>query len=213
MKILCWNTNEAVWNHWNQVTRAELVLVRAKTLSETYQLLENAAADFAYCFIYLADETFSEQVEQVVSLHSKYPNHKIIVFPNKASQDAALRLFSVGINGQCAPYIGRQQLELVMEVVDSGEIWGGKSFIEKLIMQNASVLETQSRDVSLDDLSERENKVAHLVAQGLSNKEVAKRLDITERTIKAHLTAIFKKTTAKDRLSLAMLVQKSHKVH
>ena len=213
MKILCWNTNEAVWNHWNQVTRAELVLVRAKTLSETYQLLENAAADFEYCFIYLADETFSEQVEQVVSLHSKYPNHKIIVFPNKSSQEAALRLFSVGINGQCAPYIGRQQLELVMEVVDSGEIWGGKSFIEKLIMQNATVLETQSRDVSLDDLSERENKVAHLVAQGLSNKEVAKRLDITERTIKAHLTAIFKKTTAKDRLSLAMLVQKSHKVH
>ncbi len=213
MKILCWNTNEAVWNHWNQVTRSDLTLVRAKNLSETYQLLKNAAADFAYCFIYLEDENFSEQVEQVVTLHSQYPENKVIVFPNKASQEAALRLLSVGINGQCQPFIGRQQLELVLNVVDSGEIWGGKAFIEKLIKQTAAVLETEARDVELDDLSERENKVAHLVAQGLSNKEVASNMNVTERTIKAHLTAIFKKTSAKDRLSLAMLVQKSHKVH
>jgi DNA-binding NarL/FixJ family response regulator len=60
-----------------------------------------------------------------------------------------------------------------------------------------------SADLSL--LTSREKAVAELVAAGKSNKEVARDLDITERTVKAHLSAAFEKLQVRDRLQLVLL--------
>lgn len=210
MKILCWNTDEAVWKHWCQVVSADTRLVRVEDRTGVYDLLTQAPSDFSYCFVYLEDQTFSQQVEDVVALRSAFPKQKVIVFPNQSSQSAALRLFSVGVSGQCAPYIGKEQLSLVLSVVDSGEIWGGKAFIQQLIMQSAATATSYDRE--LEDLSERELDVAQFIAKGLSNKQIALEMDITERTVKAHLTSIFKKTNTKDRLALALLAQARHSV-
>ncbi|WP_409419331.1 LuxR C-terminal-related transcriptional regulator [Marinomonas sp. RS-M-Aa-14] len=210
MKILCWNTDEAVWKHWCQVVTADTQLVRVENRTEVYDLLTQASSDFRYCFVYLEDQTFSQQVEDVVALRSAFPKQKVIVFPNQASQSAALRLFSVGVSGQCAPYIGKEQLSLVLSVVGSGEIWGGKAFIQQLIMQSAATATSYDRE--LEDLSERELDVAQFIAKGLSNKQIALEMNITERTVKAHLTSIFKKTNTKDRLALALLAQARHSV-
>ena len=58
---------------------------------------------------------------------------------------------------------------------------------------------------ALADLSKRGYQVAALVAEGLNNRDVADRLDITERTVKAHLSSAYAKTSAKSRLGLARL--------
>lgn len=221
MKILCWNTDEAVWNHWNKVVDSTISLVRVRSFEEVNVALSKPQDAFKYCFIYLEDKLFSENVERVVSLRQAYPEQTVIVFPNQASQAAALRLFSVGVSGQCSPYIGQEQLKLVLSVVSSGEIWGGKAFIQSLISQSARVAlsgegysldkeglldDTNSLD-EMENLSERERSVAQFISNGLSNKQIALKMEITERTVKAHLTTIFKKTHTKDRLSLALLVQ------
>ncbi|WP_245659078.1 helix-turn-helix transcriptional regulator [Marinomonas spartinae] len=218
------STDEAVWHHWNKVVDSNATLFREQGFNEIDSALASKEM-YKYCFIYLADKNFSANVESVVSLQRKYPKQIMIVFPNQASQAAALRLFSVGVLGQCSPYIGREQLKLVLSVVDSGEIWGGKAFINSLISQSASLAETHVRNDQEDlllrsedeqnmlaGLSDREHYVATLVSNGLSNKQIANEMDITERTVKAHLTAIFKKTHTKDRLSLALLTQNSPKL-
>lgn len=208
LKILCLNTDDAVWKHWCQTVDTDANLVRTLTMPDLYRAVENAPSSFRYCFVYLEDEGFSQQVEEVVALRSVFSQLKIIVFPNQSSQSAALRLFSAGISGQCAPYIGKEQLSLVLSVVDSGEIWGGKAFIQQLIQQSA--VTTPSFEGELEDLSERELTVAQLIAKGLTNKQIAIEMNITERTVKAHLTSVFKKTNTKDRLSLALLAQSRH---
>jgi DNA-binding CsgD family transcriptional regulator len=59
------------------------------------------------------------------------------------------------------------------------------------------------KDVLLKEgLSNREAEVAELVTQGLSNKEVANRLFVTEKTVKFHLTNIYKKMNVKSRAQL-----------
>ncbi len=59
------------------------------------------------------------------------------------------------------------------------------------------------REVLLKEgLSNRETEVAELVTQGLSNKEVANRLFVTEKTVKFHLTNIYKKMNVKSRAQL-----------
>ncbi|MCH8282968.1 MAG: helix-turn-helix transcriptional regulator, partial [Chloroflexi bacterium] len=57
---------------------------------------------------------------------------------------------------------------------------------------------------SLTILTERERAVALAVAEGRSNKEVARLLDITERTVKAHLGAAFRKLGVRDRMQLVL---------
>ncbi|RDB42052.1 DNA-binding response regulator [Halomonas sp. DQ26W] len=56
----------------------------------------------------------------------------------------------------------------------------------------------------LGALTERERTVAVAVAEGRTNKEVARELDITERTVKAHLGAIFRKLGIRDRMQLVL---------
>ena len=215
MKILCWNTDETVWSHWVKVIEPNEHLVRGVSFDALASELANAESVTDYCFIYIEDTRFTEMVEHAVSIRKQYPTLKLIVFPHQHSQTAALRLLSQGVNGQCNPYIGAEQLKLVLSVVSAGEIWGGKAFIEQLISQSADKvdLEQVDGDARLATLTEREKGVAEWVSKGLNNKLVASKMQITERTVKAHLTAIFKKTATKDRLSLALLVQNSHTVH
>ena len=55
-------------------------------------------------------------------------------------------------------------------------------------------------------LTLREREIAELIGNGESNKQIARQLLITERTVKAHLTGIFRKLGIVDRLSLALRV-------
>ncbi|REG84171.1 response regulator transcription factor [Marinomonas pollencensis] len=214
LNILCWNTDDAVWNHWQKVVEKGIVLTRVVKLEEVRSHLDRQADKaYQYIFVFLEDEAFSKKVEEVALLRRSYPDTKIVVFPNQPSQAAALRLLSLGVSGQCAPYIGAEQLALVLSVVGAGEIWGGKQFIENLIAQSLPQAQSNEDTELLQSLSEREQDVVRYIAHGLSNKQIASEMDITERTVKSHLTTVFKKTHTKDRLSLALLVQGSTFVH
>lgn len=59
---------------------------------------------------------------------------------------------------------------------------------------------------AFDALTPREREIAVLVGEGVNNKIIARRLDITERTVKAHLGAVFSKLGIPGRLQLALLV-------
>ena len=54
------------------------------------------------------------------------------------------------------------------------------------------------------EITEREREVLLLVMEGLANKQIARRLEITERTVKAHLTSIFQRIGVTDRTQAAM---------
>jgi len=58
-----------------------------------------------------------------------------------------------------------------------------------------------------DSLTPRERQIAELVGSGVSNKLIARELNITDRTVKAHLSAIFQKLGMQDRLRLALYIK------
>lgn len=105
-------------------------------------------------------------------------------------------------------------LQQVGQVVEVGGLWLGVDLMRQLVFSTAKILSPNPVNVAaqknhLDLLSVREQDVAKAVAAGKSNKEVAKELDITERTVKAHLSAVFDKLQVRDRLHL-VLVLSSH---
>ena len=59
-----------------------------------------------------------------------------------------------------------------------------------------------------ESLTEREHQVALEVGRGANNREIATTLAVSERTVKAHLTSIFDKLSLRDRVQLALLVNR-----
>ena len=87
-----------------------------------------------------------------------------------------------------------------------GEVWVKRDVISELVDGLTKTAEvTAEQHALLAQLTPKEIAVAEQVSHGATNKMIAKQMDITERTVKAHLTAIFQKLAVPDRLALAIL--------
>jgi DNA-binding NarL/FixJ family response regulator len=71
------------------------------------------------------------------------------------------------------------------------------------------VLQARSHGSPLDGLSEREREVLAMVARGLPNKLIARELSISEKTVKAHLTKIFRTIGVTDRTQAALWAERN----
>jgi len=93
-------------------------------------------------------------------------------------------------------------------VISHGGVWMGPDLLKRLIEVSSTLAGNQAEQVSqhLSLLTNREKQVAIEAAKGLSNKEIARILEITERTVKAHLSSTFERLGAKDRLHLALML-------
>lgn len=101
-------------------------------------------------------------------------------------------------------------LHHIAESVSLGAMWFPGALISS-IMQNASKsqlqLSTAQTDPLLSLLSVREREVTEILLTGASNKEIARQLNITERTVKAHLSSIFHKFDVRDRIQLMIVIR------
>ncbi len=100
-------------------------------------------------------------------------------------------------------------LQQAADAVLSGGMWLPAEVVNAVVRMLSTTLDgpenvTRAVDALLDSLTERERAVAEAVAAGLSNKEVARRLEITERTVKAHLSSAFRKLGVRDRMQLVV---------
>ncbi len=116
----------------------------------------------------------------------------------------AMRLLRHGVRGYGNLYMQRENLEQAVAAVRDGQVWMPPAIISRMINTFSSAEPDQAVQVNLEHLSKREAEVARWVAQGLSNKELADKLYISVRTVKAHLTSIFSKTGFRDRVELAI---------
>lgn len=135
--------------------------------------------------------------------------------PEPAEGLAAL---DAGAMGYTHAYALPELLQEVATVVAHGGLWAGPDLIRRLVASTSAALArlpeaangpsaaAQNYTKAWLTLSAREAQVASCVAQGKSNLEVAEKLFISERTVKAHLGAAFEKLGVRDRLQLAVAV-------
>lgn len=151
-------------------------------------------------------------VSAIRSIQQNYPTSKIVVLANAPNQAEAFYAMSVGVQGYCHAYSASELLKEVRTVVSHGGIWMGNELLKQLIEITTSLVGNQPKQVStlLHKLTKREQDVALEAAKGLSNKEIARILNITERTVKAHLSSTFETLKVKDRLQLALMLNVKH---
>lgn len=150
-------------------------------------------------------------VKRIVSL---FPQAKIVVLANVPDQAEALYALSLGAVGYSHAYAAPETLREIRTVITHGGVWMGNELLQKLIEVSTKLVSNQPDyvDELLAQLTKREQEVAVEAAKGLSNKEIARILNITERTVKAHLASIFNNLKVKDRLQLALMLNKNFKL-
>ncbi|MDD2875132.1 MAG: response regulator transcription factor [Azoarcus sp.] len=131
---------------------------------------------------------------------------RCVVLSGTPAQAEGLQALEAGARGYCHAYATPAMLREVAVVVLHGGLWVGPELMARAIRATTADGGTMdpSAQQALACLTEREGAVALAVARGLTNKEVAATLDITERTVKAHLSAIFEKLAVRDRMQLAL---------
>ena len=138
---------------------------------------------------------------------------KVVVLANMPSQPEAVQVLGLGAMGYCHAYMASAVLKEIRSVVSHGGLWLGQDLLQRLIEVSTSKIGNQPEYVEglLAKLTNREKEVAMEAAKGLSNKEIARVLSITERTVKAHLAHTFERLGAKDRLQLALMLNDNYK--
>ena len=135
--------------------------------------------------------------------------HPIVILSDQPGDEEALECFALGARGYCNTHADPLLLQRIATVVVQGGLWIGESLMQRLLLGTARMPLPKPVGAPTDWaalLTERERQVASEVAAGASNKEVARRLEITERTVKAHVGAVLEKLGVRDRLQLALIV-------
>lgn len=143
-------------------------------------------------------------------LVAERPASPVVVVSNIPESVEGLRAIDRGARGYCHAYAVPGLFTDVAQVVSQGGLWVGPELLGRLVAAARDLLgRAASRDeapaeVDLSMLSLREAEVARAVVAGKSNREVAEALFISERTVKAHLGAVFEKLGVRDRVQLVL---------
>jgi DNA-binding NarL/FixJ family response regulator len=159
-------------------------------------------------------------LKQIQSLLRLSPLTRIILFRNTPTKSEGVAAIKAGAKGYCGKnLVSAALLRKAVERVRSGEIWVGRelgsALLEELVLTKLreEYLANRKNEVTdaddlLSSLSPRERQIAEMVGWGERNKEISNRLNITEKTVKAHLTMIFRKLGLSDRLQLALYMNR-----
>ncbi len=152
------------------------------------------------------------EVRGVPAIQRLCPSTRIILFDGTSEERRAIDALKAGARGYCTKGIEPSHLRKAVKVVQKDEIWVGRKTICRLLEELTSSNGNGANDspppeeVYLHHLTPREQQIALLVGEAACNKEISSRLNISERTVKAHLTAIFQKLQITDRLRLGLFV-------
>lgn len=204
-QILIFSDNEAIIESWSTALSPLYQVGTTKTLD----LIVNTN-------IVVID---AQKIDQDPSLFATFgtKSYRFLIVGNEWSEQNQIKALVHGAAGYCGQLEPAELLLQAIERVLIGEIWIQRSIIPKVIekllkAQQSTVnkveeMPTKESSILLQTLSIRELDVARIISSGGSNKVIASKLFISERTVKAHLSSIFKKLKVPDRLHLALFIR------
>jgi len=113
---------------------------------------------------------------------------------------------SHGLVGILSPDTNESQFSKALNTILSGELWFERKRLQGVVPGIKSVTGKNA-----PHLTEKEIEIVKRVCEGLSNKEIKQSLKMTDQSVRAHLSRIYKKTGVSDRLQLALLAMNTRR--
>ncbi len=128
-------------------------------------------------------------LEATGKILEKYPDAKILLLTTFLDDEYIIQALKLGAKG----YLLKQDYESILPALEA--VYSGQSvFGTEIISKIPGLLNTASKfNYALYDINERELKVIELIADGLSNKEIAAKLFLSEGTVRNYLSTILEK--------------------
>lgn len=156
----------------------------------------------------------------IAHLKHLHPEFKVLLLTTaELTAEEELAALAAGASGSCGPNLLPEKIRQILATVGDGGVWISSTALPHLLQrlkrwEHTPQAEQTSKagdgaNTSMAGLTPREREIVNLVAKGGSNKIIARELNITDRTVKAHLSIIFQKLKVSDRLQLALLANRN----
>ncbi len=134
------------------------------------------------------------------------PRLNWVVMTSRPTASEGLAWLRGGARGYCNRLLSAGAMVAVLDTVEAGKVWAGPEVNDYLLQAALTPGQAEEKKAvpNFDALTPRERAIAEQVAAGRSNKVIAIDAGISERTVKAHLNAVFRKTGLRNRVQLAL---------
>ena len=121
-----------------------------------------------------------------------------------------LECVRLGARAYCNSYMAQVHYDQMLQLVGAGQSWFPPQMLDETFRLAREASNSKAADdSSLGALTEREKEIAMAVGEGKSNRQIADLFDISEPTVKTHLSNIFKKLELKDRVGLVLYLKQA----
>ena len=140
-------------------------------------------------------------LEVLKSLKDAKSKVKVLVLTVHNETEYLMKAVEIGINGYVLKDSESAELKKAIFTIYDGENYIQPSLIPAL---NSKMIEKNEDEIKLESLTRRELQVLKELAVGQFNRDIAKEMEISERTVKNHISSIFKKLDVTDRTQAAV---------
>jgi len=200
MPVLMLTQDATLWQGWQQIAGPEWMPARGQGLADL-QRWKQQGRSLVVLDAALPQLPASNDPQWSQLLHGL----QVLVLSNRPGDEEGRQLLARGASGYGHAQSNASALAQMLQSLSDGNIWLGRSLLQRLLRDvDARLPEPENHWAQA--LSPREQEVARYASLGESNAEIAERMSIGERTVRAHLSAIFEKLQVEDRLMLALKV-------
>lgn len=176
--------------------------------SSVIKNLELKSYDIVCIDVSLANNDIDEFVKDILAIH---PEIKILILSCEPNFTEGSKYLSIGVKGYANAHMLGIHFNDAIDAIKNGNVWLYPEFIQNMITVMTKQNSVSKEIDMLAKLTSKEKDVANLIYKGFTNQEIAGATGTTLRTVKAHISAIFEKTGAKDRINLVLLMRESGK--
>jgi DNA-binding NarL/FixJ family response regulator len=144
----------------------------------------------------------------LVLLRGQYPQVPVVMVSAQEEAAVVVKSKEFGASGFIPKSSSLETIQLAVRKVLDGDVWWPPQ-----VNENVSVSpEAKAASEGLASLTPQQFRVLTMVCEGLLNKQIAYELSVSEATIKAHVTAIFRKLNVRTRTQAALLLQQMESI-
>jgi len=178
------------------------VVGMARNRTEALELASREAPDLVLLDLDLAGEDGLSLLPELKDVAAK---SRVLILTGIRDPEAHRRAVKLGAMGVVLKDQAADVLIKAIQKVCEGEVWLDRATMGNLLAEmTRKSSEVGPDDARIKSLTDREQQVITLIAEGLKNKQIAERLFISETTVTHHLSSIFSKLDVSDRLELVI---------
>lgn len=132
----------------------------------------------------------------------KYHDIKILILSMMDHEQYVADLFDCGVKGYMLKNVGKDELVYAIKRIYSGGLYLSPEIVVKILSKLPHEPQTSPRNIPMAPLSKREIEVLSLMAEGLTNNEIADKLFTSRRTVETHRKNLIEKTESKNTAAL-----------